>query len=258
MVHVHTPVASVLGRIAAKRAAVPHVLYTAHGFHFYDGASWRSWLLYYPMERLMARFTDTLITINREDYTRAKRFPVRGQVVHVPGVGLDVGYYQSEHSNNIRQQLGLSTDTFVISCIAELISRKNHRQLLFALKKFTEVNRHVQCLFVGDGEMEQTLKELVNELGLVQFVQFLGSRDDIPHILRATDVCVLLSKQEGLPRVVMEAMAAGLPVIATDIRGNSDLITHGRNGFLVPYGDVAATAVALQKLYKYPQLTRRI
>lgn len=258
MVHVHTPVASVLGRVAAKRASVPHVLYTAHGFHFYKGALWRNWLLYYPLERFMARYTDILITINREDYDHANRFSVRDRVAYVPGVGLDASYYQSREDDDVRRQLGIAPETFVITCIAELIARKNHAQLLAAVERLVAAKRRVHCLLVGDGELEEELKLQVKDWGLDSYVQFLGNREDIPQILSVSDVSVLFSKHEGLPRSIMEAMAAGIPVIASNIRGNHDLIEHGRNGFLVPVANVEATVAALKKLDEQPGLRMRM
>lgn len=258
MVHVHTPAASILGRIAAKRASVPFVLYTAHGFHFYKGARWRNWVLYYPLEWVMARYTDILITINGEDYHRARHFPVRERVTYVPGVGLDVGYYQSCNVSrgDVRKQLGIGKGMFVISCIAELIPRKNVVQLIEAVNLMAERGASVGCLLVGEGEMEEELKHKVKRMGIESHIYFLGTRRDIPQILRASDVCVLVSKQEGLPRALMEAMAAGKPIVASDIRGNRDLIVDGENGILVPVGDAAGTANGLNKLYKEPELRR--
>lgn len=260
MVHVHTPAAGVLGRIAAHRTAVPFVLYTAHGFHFFKGAPSRNWLLYYPLEWLMACYTDTIITINDEDYQRAKRFPVRRRVTYVPGVGLDIRYYQSRQLSglHVRRLLGIDQEEFVVSCIAELIPRKNHLQLIEAVRKLIALGVRIRCLLVGIGEREEELRVKVKQRGIESHVHFLGSRHDIPDILSASDVCVLVSRQEGLPRAVMEAMAAGKPVVATKIRGNRDLIRDGENGYLVPVGDVDATAKALDTLYQHPELRDRM
>lgn len=258
MVHVHTPVAAVLGRIAAKKTSVPFVLYTAHGFHFYKGAPWHNWLLYYPLERFMARYTDILITINEEDYDRAKYFPVRDRVAYVPGVGLDISYYKPNKDEDVRKQLGIRPETFVITCVAELIKRKNHLQLIKAVKSMVAAGLDIQCLLLGEGERGEELKQQVKQMGLTSHVHFLGHRDDIPHILGVSDVSVLFSKHEGLPRSLMESMAAGVPIVASDIRGHHDLIEHERNGFLVPVGDVEKTVEALKKLYKYPELRAKM
>lgn len=261
MVHVHTPVASILGRIAARKAFVPFVVYTAHGFHFYKGAPWYYWLCYYTIERVMARYTDVLITINREDYQQAKRFPVKGRVTYIPGgVGLDVRYYQGtrEAKTTVRRELDIESDVFVVTCVAEFIPRKNQEQLIEAVQMMVERGCRIACLLVGEGGTEERLKEKVKRAGIDSHVHFLGSRHDIPNIVADSDVCVLVSRQEGLPRVLMEAMAGGKPVVATDIRGNRDLIRDGENGFLVPLGDAAATAEALMTLYEQPDLRKQM
>ncbi|SDI00317.1 glycosyltransferase family 4 protein [Desulfosporosinus hippei] len=252
LVHVNTPVAGVLGRIAAQRARVRRVIYTAHGFHFYSGAPLINWVIYYPIERLMARFTDFLITINREDFARARQFPVRKEVVNIPGVGVDVEklnpYKRFENRTGFRETLGIGAKDFVIVCVAELTSNKNHRQLIDAVGKLVKRSNQVQCLFVGTGDNEEFLKELVCRKGLKGTIRFLGFRQDVPEILAASDVLVLLSKREGLPKALMEGMASGKPIVATEIRGNRDLIVHGENGILVPIGDVKSTVAALQEL----------
>lgn len=252
LLHVNTPVAGVLGRIAARRANVRRVIYTAHGFHFYSGAPLIYWLMYYPIERFMARFTDFLVTINQEDYARAKRFPVRKEVVFLPGVGVDVKklnpYKRFAYWKGFRETLGVTDKDFVIVCVAELTANKNHIQLIEAVGKLVKTIGQVQCLLVGRGDNEKFLKELVSRKGLEGTIRFLGFRQDVPEILAAADVLVLLSKREGLPKALMEGMASGKPIVATKIRGNQDLIVHGENGLLVPIGDVKATVKALQAL----------
>jgi len=254
VVHVHTPVAAVLGRLAARRARVPKVLYTAHGFHFHRGAPWLNWLLFYPLERWLARYTDILITINREDAGRARSFPVRGQVVCLPGVGLDLERYRpadaEQRRRHIRLELGLHEREFVILCIAELNAQKNHLQLLHAVEQLHAAGRPVQCLLAGTGEMEDVLHAHIHDRGLQQVVHLLGHRSDIPDLLAASDVCTLLSHREGLPRAVLEAMAAGRPVVATDVRGSRDLVIDNWTGKLVPIGDVTRTVEAFDELVR--------
>ncbi|WP_157729642.1 glycosyltransferase family 4 protein [Tumebacillus algifaecis] len=254
LVHVHTPVASILGRIAARVCGVPSVLYTAHGFHFFTGAPKANWLLFAPVEWLMARQTDVLITINQEDYARAQKFPVRGEVRYVPGVGLDTQVFQPPDQAAVRArlrgELGLHEEEMVILCVAELNANKNQSQLFEAVKRAAARGIAVRCLLVGVGELEATYKQQVEEMGLSQIVTFLGYRLDIPDLMLAADVSTLLSKREGLPRSVMEAMAAGLPLVVTDVRGNRDLVQDGENGYLVATGDVEATADAFYQLYQ--------
>ena len=260
LVHVHTPVAAFVTRLACQLTNTHPVLYTAHGFHFYKGAPLKNWLLYYNMEKLAAHWTDGLITINEEDYKAAQKFKLRsnGKVFFVPGVGVDiVGLEQriaSIDRSEKRKELGLSVDTAATITVGELNANKNHIQALKALSKLTKLNFHY--IIVGNGESEQELKKAVNELMLQNKVSFLGFRRDVPELLAASDVFILTSRREGLPKAVMEAMAAGLPIIATDVRGNRDLVKSGENGYLVPLDDVEQTAIAIERLIDSEDLRR--
>ena len=258
LVHVHTPVAAFVTRLACQRTNTHPVLYTAHGFHFYKGAPLKNWLLYYNMEKLAAHWTDGLITINEEDYKAAQKFKLRrnGKVFFVPGVGVDiVGLEQriaSIDRSEKRKELGLSADAAVIITVGELNANKNHIQVLEALSKLNKTNFHY--LIVGNGKDEQKLQKAVNELMLRDKVSFLGFRRDVPELLTASDVFILTSRREGLPKAVMEAMAVGLPIIATDVRGNRDLVKSGENGYLVPLNDVETTSQVIEELISSPEL----
>jgi len=236
------------------------VLYTAHGFHFYKGAPLKNWLLYYNMEKLAAHWTDGLITINEEDYKAAQKFKLRknGKMFFVPGVGVDVVSLEqriaSIDRSEKRKELGLSADAAVIITVGELNANKNHIQVLEALSKLNKTNFHY--LIVGNGEDEQKLQKAVNELLLRDKVSFLGFRRDVPELLTASDVFILTSRREGLPKAVMEAMAVGLPIIATDVRGNRDLVKSGENGYLVPLGNAEQTAIAIERLIDSEDLRR--
>jgi len=236
------------------------VLYTAHGFHFYKGAPVKNWLLYYNMEKLAAHWTDGLITINEEDYKAAQKFKLRknGKVFFVPGVGVDIASLEqrarSISRSKKRKELGLSVGTAVIITVGELNANKNHIQALKTLSKLTKTNFHY--LIVGNGESEQKLKKAVNELMLQDKVSFLGFRRDVPELLTASDVFILTSRREGLPKALMEAMAVGLPIIATDVRGNRDLVKSGENGYLVSLDDAEQTAIAIERLIDSEDLRR--
>lgn len=252
LVHVHTPMGAFLGRLAALLTGTNPVLYTAHGFHFFKGAPLQNWLVYYPMERLAARWTDAIITMNREDYDAARKFPVRkkGAVYQVNGVGLPLERYEpsAEVRAEKRKQLGYKDDDMLILVAAELIKRKNHVQMLLALKEIVRRKERVCLLLAGEGELTEWLKKQVREWGIEDSVSFLGFRHDLPELLQAADIFALTSLHEGLNRSVMEAMAACKPVVVTAVRGNRDLVEDGVNGYLVPVGDVGATAEALWKL----------
>jgi len=260
LVHVHTPVAAFITRLACQRTNTHPVLYTAHGFHFYKGAPLKNWLLYYNMEKLAAHWTDGLITINEEDYKAAQKFKLRrnGKVFFVPGVGVDIANLEqriaSIDRSEKRKELGLSVDTTVIITVGELNANKNHIQVLEALSKVNNTNFHY--LVVGNGENEQKLQKAVNKLMLQDKVSFLGFRRDVPELLAASDVFVLTSRREGLPKAVLEAMAVRLPIIATDVRGNRDLVKSGENGYLVPLDDVEQTATAIERIIDSGDLRR--
>jgi glycosyltransferase involved in cell wall biosynthesis len=262
LVHVHTPVGAFLGRLAARITRTEPVLYTAHGFHFYKGAPLKNWLIYYTMEKLAARWTDGLITMNEEDYMAAKSLPLRNKngIFKVHGVGVDLRKYSNKDElvrKKIRNELGLKDDDICILTVAELIPRKNHIQLIKSLK-LAEINNNIFCFFVGNGELERELKQYVRLNNLDYNIKFLGFRKDIPELLAASDICCLMSLHEGLPRCIMEAMAAGKPVIATDVRGNRDLIQDGVNGILVLMNDIEATAKAIERLSYDEQLRQKM
>ena len=236
IIHCHTPVGAMLTRIAARNARKNGslVVYTAHGFHFYKGAPLVNWLLYYPVEKHLSKDTDILITINREDYERAKHFKAAA-VRYVPGVGIDTNRFKMNSGRDEkRSELGVQ-DKFVLLSVGELIARKNHELVLETIsmmKNLSEFERIVY-LICGRGVLLDQLKQKVTTLGIENKVRFLGYRSDIPDICNASDLFVFMSKQEGLPVALMEAMACGIPVVCSNIRGNTDLVTDGKNGRLI-------------------------
>lgn len=250
IIHCHTPMGSVIARLAASSARNKgtKVIYTAHGFHFYKGAHMLNWLLYYPIERLLAHRTDMLITMNQEDYERAKTFMAK-RVEIVNGVGLDLQKFvesTAEEKLQIREKLGLAEeDTFAIS-VAQLIKRKNHTVLIEAVSKLK--NPHFHLFICGDGVQEEELKAKTKELEVENQVHFLGFRRDIYKLCSAADMFLFASLQEGLPVAVMEAMACGLPIVASNIRGNYDLIDIGKGGYLVKPTDVDGFVRSIQKI----------
>jgi len=179
-------------------------------------------------------------------------------VFFVPSVGVDiVGLEQRARSisrSEKRKELGISEQSTVLITIAELIPRKNHIQVLKALSKLNKTNFHY--LVVGNGESEQQLKKAVNELMLQDKVSFLGFRRDVAELMASSDIFILTSRHEGLTRALMEAMAVGLPIIATDVRGNRDLVKSGENGYLVPLDDAEQTAIAIERLINSGNLRR--
>ncbi len=237
IIHCHTPVGAMLTRLAAKQARKQgtKVFYTAHGFHFYKGAPAINWILYYPVEKWLSRYTDVLITINKEDYERAKTFKA-GKVCYVPGVGIDLKKFNAGYVNKEqkRKEIGVSADDFVLLSVGELIPRKNHEVVIRALSVLKQLDKlnHIEYVICGRGSYEADLRKLAEGLDVADHVHFLGYRNDISEICNCADLFVFMSHQEGLPVALMEAMACGLPAVCSNIRGNTDLIEDGVTGLL--------------------------
>ena len=248
IIHVHTPVAAAVTRLAIKNIPKVKVIYTAHGFHFYKGAPLKNWLLYYPVEKYLSKHTDVLITINQEDYERAKRKFKARQIEYVPGVGIDINKFQNVavDKEKKRVELGISKDAYVMVSVGELIRRKNHSAVIKALKKVN--NPKITYIICGRGPLKDRLDSLVEKLELDTQVKLLGYRTDIPEILKVSDLFVLPSFHEGLPVAFMEAMISGLPVICSKIRGNTDLILEEKGGYLVEPNDIYGFASAIKKI----------
>ena len=256
IVHCHTPNASVITRLVCRKFRKKNglkVFYTAHGFHFYKGAPKLNWLVYYPVEKFCSRFTDKLITINKEDYELAKNKFKAKEVCYVPGVGIDLSKYENVQVDRkeLRQQLGIPDEAFLIVSIGELSKRKNQITILQALAKLEDKNIHY--ILVGNGLMLQQLQQYTEENGISDRVHFLGYRTDIAQLYKISDVCCFPSIHEGLPVALMEAMACGTPIVCSKIRGNADLIDK-ESGILLDPHNADEFAAALQKMSKDVQL----
>ena len=227
-VHCHTPMGGVVGRLAANATRTAPVLYTAHGFHFYKGCPLKNRLIYQTAETFLARYTDAQITINQEDYAAAQKFPLRGKAYYVPGIGVDVKKISSVQVDRAtkRAELGIPQDAFVFISVGELNENKNHSTVIRALARTDIPNSYY--LICGEGKLKQQHFELAQKLGISEKVKLLGFRTDVSEILRACDCFVFPSFREGLSVSLMEAMAAGLPCIASRIRGNVDLLENSR------------------------------
>lgn len=263
LIHLHTPVSSALGRVAARITGSQPVLYTVHGFHFFRGGPGRNWLLYYPVERLLARWTDGLITINEEDHQIAQGFRLRrpGQLFLVPGVGLDLGRFAGTSATwrrKVRENLGLTERTPVLASVGELNANKNQGQMIRAMPEVISDFPNACYLVVGDGELRLKLETETRRSRMDHYIRFLGYRRDVPEILAAADAFVLTSRREGLPVSAIEAMAAGLPLVLTPTVGARMLAEDGVNGLLVPIGDARATAQAVRRLFSDPNLVQRM
>lgn len=245
IIHTHTPMGSVVTRLAAKKARKKYhtrVIYTAHGLHFFKGAPRKNWLLFYPIEKYLSKFTDTLILINQEDYDLCKRkFKKCKDIQYVPGVGIDEEKFNFKLSNNdkikLRKSLGIKENDFVMIYPAELSKRKRQIWLINTISDLLKKYDDIHLLLPGKDSLNGKCQELVNKLGLDKQIHFLGYRKDIPKLLKISDISVSAANQEGLPVNIMEAMYVGLPIVASNCRGNRDLVHDEKNGYLVELND---------------------
>ena len=255
IIHTHTPMGSVVTRLAAIKARKngTRIIYTAHGFHFYKGAPILNWLLFYPVEKWLSKYTDTLITINDEDYQLAKKKFKKTNVEYVPGVGIDSTKFDIEmtenEKNNLRRELGLKNDDFAIIYPAELSKRKRQIWLINTIKTLMLENKKIHLLLPGKDSLNEKCHKLVNKLNLDKQIHLLGYRNDIQKLLRISNMAVSSSKQEGLPVNLMEAMYVGIPIVATDCRGNRDLITNKKNGYLIDLNDNKEFTDKINEIY---------
>ena len=242
-VHCHTPMGAVITRLAAKSARKKGtmVIYTAHGFHFFKGASIKNWMLFYPVEKYLSKYTDCLITINSEDCELAHKKKFRaGKIYKVHGVGVELDKFKAvdaDEKARLRAEYGYDGDTFIMIYPADLSVRKNQPMLFDALQKIAEKNKNVKLLLPGQPIRLEEYKRMVSERGIADNVEFLGYRRDINNLVGLSDLSVASSFQEGLPINIIEAMAMGNAIVATDVRGNNDAVEDGVNGYLVPVGD---------------------
>lgn len=241
IIHCHTPMGAVLTRLAARKARKQYntkVIYTAHGFHFYKGAPLLNWIIYYPIEKICSKWTDCLITITNEDFELAKKkFKKCKQIEHVCGVGLNTDRFDieiiEEDLEKLRKEIGIEKDNIVLTYVAELNKNKNQMLLIKTMEQLIKESDKYRLILVGDGNKKQEYEQYITEHNLQEYIKILGRREDVPQILKLTNIYVASSLREGLPVNIMEAMYMGLPVIATDNRGHRELIKNEENGYLI-------------------------
>lgn len=252
IVHVHTPIAAIYGRLLKLNFPSLRIIYTAHGYHFLKGGSKLGWIIYYPIEKIMAKFTDVTININKEDYeiTKEKLKPKKCYLLN--GVGLDLDKYKKLSSKEIqekRKEFGLKDKDFVVLMVAEINKNKNHIQLINAMDILKDKYPNIKVLCIGDGTLKESLDKQIILRNLQNNIFMLGYRLDVNKLINISDIGILLSRREGLPRNIMEFMACGRKVIATDIRGCRDIVCNYNVGTLVKVGDYEETARAIEKYY---------
>lgn len=259
LIHCHTPTVSMMTRLAARKTRKQGsiVMYTAHGFHFHNAAPKKNWLLYYPIEKHLSRYCDYIVTINQEDYNRAKTFHC-DNVRYIPSVGVDINRMQSLQVDKAKkkQEIGVPSEKLLIISAGELIDRKNHEVIIRALAKID--NPDIYYALAGKGPLKEYLENLAKRLGLSNRVIFLGFRTDVFELYYAADISVFPSKIEGLGLAGIEAMAAGVPLVSSNVHGILDYVIDGKTGFAIDPKDVDGYAAAIQKLAEEPALRERM
>jgi glycosyltransferase EpsD len=256
VIHCHTPTGALLARLAARKTNAK-IIYTVHGFHFYKGAPFFYWLFFYLAEKYLAKYTDCLITLNREDYLLARKkfnIPI---IKLIDGVGIDLSRFHpvtAAKKQTIRKSYNYNPSQFIILYTAELIPRKNHRWFINRLDALKKEIHGLKIIFAGIGGLGDKLVKLIKRKGLQGIVDFAGYRHDIEFFYQLADIHVSASRQEGLSVNNIEAMASGIPVVASKIRGHTDTIRQERNGFLFSLSRPQEMIDAVVRLYRDPRL----
>ena len=248
------PVMGVLTRLAFADKRETKVIYIAHGFHFYKGGPKLSGSIYKIIESFTAHFTDILVTINKEDFEAAKKFKLRknGMVHHIPGIGVNTSrFYKSSDDERavIRKEFGLSEGDFAVAVVGELNDNKNQDVIIKAIASLKDECPGLKALFMGTGEKADCLMKLCNQVNADDRIQFLGYRSDVDRILSACDLGISASIREGLGLNLIEEMASGLPIVASENRGHKDVVTEDC-GILVQPTSVDEFAKAILTYYK--------
>lgn len=263
IIHCHTPMGSVVARLAAKNSRKKfgtRVIYTAHGFHFYKGAPIKNWLLFYPIEWYLAKYTDTIITINMEDFNLSKnKFSKRCKnFEYIPGIGVNPAKFDFSIDDNektiIRKKLGISKDDFVIIYPARLCRDKNQLLLIEFMQNIKDKN--IVLLLPGSDEMNGFHKSIIEQKKLHNVI-LLGNRDDIPCLLKISDLLISTSVREGFGLNLVEALYCELPVIAVNNRGHREIVIDGKNGFLIE-NNLNELIQSFNKLYNNKELYNMI
>ncbi len=251
VIHCHTPIAGAIARYASRkqRKKGSIIIYTTHGFYFHKHSNKKTWMFYYTIEDLLSRFCDAIITINREDFENAKKLHCK-KVFYIPGVGVDTKRFRNAIVNRsfYRKKLGINEEQILILAVGELSHRKNHQIIIKALAKAKIPNTVFMICgnAMTSANTKNELEELAKESGVD--LRLMGLRDDIPEICKCADIGVMPSTREGLGLSGIEMLAAGLPVVASNVHGIVDYIKDGVDGYLCDPFDEDAFADAIRKL----------
>ena len=255
LIHCHTPTVSMMTRLVAKKARKNGsvVMYTCHGFHFHNSSSKKNWMIYYPVEKFLSRYCDYIVTINKEDFGRAQTFHCKN-VRYIPSVGVDINKIRDLVVDKAakKESIGVPADKILIISAGELIERKNHEVIIKALAKINDPK--IYYAIAGKGPLKDYLSDLAKELGVSERVLFLGFRTDVFELYHAADISAFPSKIEGLGLAGVEAMAAGVPLVSSNVHGILDYVLDGKTGYAINPKNVDGYAEAIKKLVDNPEL----
>lgn len=261
IIHTHTSKAGILGRWAAFFARVPIIIHTPHGHVFWGYFGRRKASFYIILERLTACITDKIIVLTQREKKDHLHFHIAPEdkfsVVH-SGINLGRFFNLSIDSADMKRKLGISEGNLVVGTAGRLTHVKGHRYLIEAAGKIVDVRPDTTFVFLGDGELLDELKNMASRLGIEENVKFLGWRSDVAEVMSTFDIFVLPSLNEGMGRVLVEAMALGKPIVASDVGGITDLIVDGKNGFLVPTGNVETMVARIDDLLENPEKRKKM
>lgn len=259
LVITHTSLAAFFTRLALRGLRErPRVVNMVHGYLFDDETPWLKRRLLLGAERGMAPATDLVLTMNRWDYEAAKKYRLGQTVARIPGVGVEFSRFDGvgpDARHMLRGRLGIPEDAFVLIYAAEFSKRKSQGVIIRAMERLPA---RVRLILAGEGALREECRALARKLGLEERVVFPGQVRDVPAWYAMADAAVSASRSEGLPFHILEAMYAGLPVVASQVKGHADLITDGATGLLYPYGDGAACAERILRLAASEGLRREL
>ena len=260
IIHCNTPMGGVLTRLVKRnnKNIKAKIIYTAHGFHFYKGAPILNWMVYYPIEKYLSKYTDCLVTINKEDYNLAKEKFYSKEIIFTHGVGVNKEKFNlnmsKEETEKYRKELGIKKDDFVIIYVGELNKNKNHFMLLLAIKDLVSKHNNIKLILPGNGPLSEKYEDWIKKNNLENNIKLLGYRRDIPQLMKISNIAVSTSRREGLPVNVIESMISGLPDIVTNCRGNRELIKNGENGYIVELDNINDLKKNILELYENSEL----
>ena len=264
LISCHTPMGGVVARLAARKARNKFgikVIYTSHGFHFFKGAPMKYWLLFYPIEKWLSRFTDAIVTINSEDYEilKSKGFKNKNSYL-IHGIGIDPSRLAVDdaNANDLRNKYGYKPEDFVLLYLAEFIPRKNHQFLIDVLPDIVKEIPNIKLIFAGRGEDKEKLVISVEKQGMGDYVNFIGFREDVGNLISISDLGISSSNQEGLGMCIAESLYLKRPVVASNIRGHRDLVHNGKNGFLFSLDDKKQFVEQVAYMYNHPDERREM